>query len=97
MLRLCVTTLCLLAGLTACQQPTAGPTAIRVETNRGAGDAAPPQPDPQYLLTANREYVLSSAAQGVEVRFASKLVHPVGWQNATDAPSTESSQGQDGP
>ena len=84
MLRLFGLTVSLLASLTGCQQPIAGPAGTHVETGRA--NALPPQFDPQYLLTARGDYVLSNPPPGVEISFGSKQVRRVGWDDAVEAP-----------
>jgi len=91
MLRLFGLTVCLLTGVTGCQQPIAGSPETYFETRRAK--AAPPQFDPQYLLTARGDYVLSDPPPGIEISSGSKQVRRVGWEDAVDAPGKAS----DGP
>ena len=93
MLRLFGLTASLLAGLTGCQQPIAGLAGAHIETSRARGDAAQPQFDPQYLLTARGDYVLSDPPPGVEISLGSKQVRRVGWDEAVEAPGRASIDG----
>jgi hypothetical protein len=92
MLRLFGLTVCLLTGLTGCQLPIAGSPGTYLETGRAT--AAPPQFDPQYLLTARGDYVLSDPPPGIEISFGSKQVRRVGWEDAVDVPGRVRAPGQ---
>jgi hypothetical protein len=91
MLRLFGLTVSLLAGLTGCQQPIAGPAGTHLETSRA--NATPPQFDPQYLLTTRGDYVLSNPPPGVEISLGSKQVRRVGWDDAVNASGRASIDG----
>jgi hypothetical protein len=93
MLRLFALTLCILSGLAGCQQPIARSAGTGLETARAKG--APAQPDPQYLLNAREGYVLSNPPPGLEVRFGSKRLRRVGWDDAGEAAGKASNDGSD--
>ena len=77
MFRLFGLTISLLAGLTACQRPNTDPAGAHVESTRAPSSAATFRSDPQYLLTARGDYVLSNPPPGVEIGLGSKLVRRV--------------------
>jgi hypothetical protein len=93
MLRAFASTACLLAALTACQQPIAGPARTPIETTHTPGSAGALQSDPQYLLTTRGDYVLSHSPPGVEISLGSKQVRRVGWHDPVEVPARISVDG----
>jgi hypothetical protein len=93
MLRLIGLAVSLLAGLTACRQPVAGPAGTQIETDHARGYASQAPLESLYLLTARGDYVLSSPPPGVEVSLGSKVLRRVGWADAAEAPGTASIDG----
>ena len=73
----------LLAGLTACQQPVAGPAESQIGSSGAQGNASPLLLDSQYVLTTRGGYVLSIPPPGVQISVGSKLVRRA---DAADVP-----------